>query len=170
MDSRERRVDPVGLVVAAALAVLAGIIVWDASNLKITATYGVGPEAMPIVVATGLGLLAVGNLVMALRGGLPEVEQPARLPILLILGGLVAVIALIRFDGGFVPAMAILFAATAAAFGRRALVADLVIGVVLGTLAYVLFAKILGLGLPTGPVERLIDGLWERLATLLVGG
>ena len=78
MQSQERRrVDPAGIAVAALLAVLAGILIWDMSTLTITQTYGVGPKAMPIVVATGLLLLAAGNVVMGLRGEFPEREQAA---------------------------------------------------------------------------------------------
>ena len=155
MESQKRRVDPAGFVVAALLAVLAGILIWDMSTLQITQTYGVGPKAMPIVVATGVVLLSAGNVWMALRGDFPEREQAAQLPILLILGGLVAVIVLIGIGGGFIFAMTILFAATAAAFGRRAILVDLVIGAVLGTATYLLFAKLLSLSLPMGPIERL---------------
>ena len=156
MQSQERRVDPAGIVVAVLLAVLAGVIVWDMTTLQITQTYGVGPKAMPIVVAVGLALLAIGNLVMAFRGEFPEREQAAHLPIVLILGGLAAVIVLIGIGGGFIPAMTILFAATAAAFGRRAILVDLAIGFVLGTAAYLMFAKLLSLSLPMGPLERLL--------------
>jgi putative tricarboxylic transport membrane protein len=158
MQSRERRIDPTGLVVAVLLMVLAGILIWDMSTLQITQTYGVGPKAMPIVVATGLILLAIGNAVLAWRGDFPESEQAAKLPVLLILGGLVAVIVLIGIGGGFIPAVTILFAATAAAFGRRAIHIDLAIGFVLGTAAYLMFAKLLSLSLPMGPVERLLGG------------
>ena len=76
---------------------------------------------MPIVIASGLVLLALGNLVMAWRGDLPERESADPRAIVLILGGLAALIALIGLGGGFIPATAILFAATAAAFGRRAI-------------------------------------------------
>ena len=96
---------------------------------------------MPIVVATGLACSRIGNLVLAFAQRDFPTREPAQLPIVLILGGLAAVIALIAFGGGFIPAMTILFAATATAFGRRAIVTDLLIGFVLGTLAYVLFAK-----------------------------
>ena len=156
MQSQDRRVDPAGIVVAALLALLAGLILWDMSTLQITQTYGVGPKAMPIVVAVGLALLAIGNLVMAFRGGFPEREPPAHLPIVLILGGLLAMIVLIGIGGGFIPAVTILFAATAAAFGRRAILVDLAIGFVLGTGAYLMFAKLLSLSLPMGPLERLL--------------
>lgn len=156
MQFQARRVDPASLVAAALLAVLAGVVVWDMTTLTITQTYGVGPKAMPIVVASGLALLSIGNLVLAFRGGdAVERERPAKLPILLILGGLGAVIVLIGIGGGFIPAVTILFAATAAAFGRRAILIDLAIGFVLGTAAYLMFAKLLSLSLPMGPLERL---------------
>jgi putative tricarboxylic transport membrane protein len=156
MQSQDRRVDPAGIVVAALLAVLAGLIIYDMSTLTITQTYGVGPKAMPIVVAAGLGLLAIGNLVMAFRHEFPERETPAHLPIVLILGGLAVVIVLIGIGGGFIPAMTILFAATATAFGRRAILTDLAIGFALGLGAYLMFAKLLSLSLPMGPLERLL--------------
>ena len=159
MQSQERRVDPAGIVVAALLVVLAGLIFYDMTTLQITQTYGVGPKAMPIVVATGLILLAIGNLVLAFRHGFPERETPAHLPIVLILGGLAAVIILIGIGGGFILSMTILFAATAAAFGRRSPV-DLAIGFVLGLGTYLLFSKLLSLSLPAGPIERLLDRLF----------
>src|SRR5262249_60542645 len=90
------------------------------SHLEISSTYGLGPKAMPIVVAIGMALLAIGNLVIAFTTGLPEPEPADPKPILLILGGLAALIALIGLGGGFIPATAVLFAATAAAFGRPA--------------------------------------------------
>jgi putative tricarboxylic transport membrane protein len=51
---------------------------------------------------------------------------------------------------------ALLFAATSTAFGRRAFVTDLAIGAVLAVLIYLLFAKLLTLSLPAGPLERLL--------------
>jgi putative tricarboxylic transport membrane protein len=155
MQWQGRRIDPAGIVVAALLLLLAGLIVYDMTTLTITQTYGVGPKAMPIVVASGLALLAIGNVVLAFQNAFPEREQAAHLPIVLILGGLVAVIALIGLGGGFILAVTILFAATATAFGRRAVHIDLAIGFVLGTAAYLMFAKLLSLSLPAGPIERL---------------
>jgi putative tricarboxylic transport membrane protein len=153
---RPARADPAGIAIAALLAALAGIILFDVSRLAITSTYGVGPEAMPTAVAAGLALLAVANLVMALRGGLPERESADRTAILLILGGLAALIVLIGIGGGFIPATAILFAATSAAFGRRAIATDLAIGLVLALAVYLVFDKVLTLSLPAGPIERLL--------------
>jgi len=150
------RLAPAAIAIAAVLLVLAAVIFWDMSRLQISSTYGVGPKAMPIVVASGLVLLAIANLVMAWTTGLPEPEPADPKPILLILGGLAALIALIGVGGGFIPATTILFATTAAAFGRRAFHIDLLIGFVLATIAYLLFDKLLTLSLPAGPLERLL--------------
>jgi putative tricarboxylic transport membrane protein len=150
-----RRIDRAGIAIAAMLALIAAVIIWDQSRLQLTATYGLGPRAMPIVVAAGLVLLAIGNLVMGLRGELPARESADPKAILFILGGLAALIAVIGLGGGFVIATAILFAATAAAFGRRAFLTDLVIGFVLGLFIYLVFTKLLALSLPAGPLENL---------------
>ena len=50
---------------------------------------------MPIVVAAGLALLAIGNAIGALRGDLPARDSLDWTPIVLILGGLAALIVLI---------------------------------------------------------------------------
>jgi putative tricarboxylic transport membrane protein len=151
-----RRVDVAGVVIAALLLGLAGIVFWDASNLQIGSAYGVGPKAMPMVVAAMLAALAVGNLVMTLRGELPERESADPKAIVLILGGLAALITLIGVGGGFIIATAILFAATSAAFGRSSFLIDLAIGLGLGVLVFLLFDKLLTLSLPAGPLERLL--------------
>jgi putative tricarboxylic transport membrane protein len=149
------RADVAGVAIALGLIALAGIIFWDMTQLSLTSTYGLGPKAMPTVVATGLALLGLANLVTALRGGLPARESFDPTAVLLILGGLVALIALIALGGGFIIATAVLFTTTATAFGRRAYVTDFVIGLVLGTLIFLMFDKLLTLSLPAGPLERL---------------
>lgn len=151
-----RRADPAGLVAAALLIATAAVIVWDASRLTISSPYGLGPETVPNVIAGGLFLLGIGNLVMAFRHGFPAREPADQKAVLLILGGLVALMALVASGAGFIVATATLFACTAAAFGRRAFVADLVIGLVLGAAMYLLFVKLLALSLPQGPLERLL--------------
>jgi putative tricarboxylic transport membrane protein len=155
-ETGAKRIDPVGIAVAVLLFVLAAVIFWDMSRLELSSVYGLGPKAMPIVVASGLALLAIGNVVMALAGDFPERDEADPKAILLILGGVVALIVLIGIGGGFIPATAILFVATAAAFGRRALVTDFVIGLVLALVVYLIFAKLLALSLPIGPIERLM--------------
>ncbi|MGY2806756.1 tripartite tricarboxylate transporter TctB family protein [Bradyrhizobium sp. USDA 4506] len=151
-----RRVDRAGVVIAAALAGLAAVLVWDASKLPSTNMYGMGPEAMPVVIAIGLVILAIGNLIDALRGNLPPRESMDPKPVWLIIGGLALLIAIIGFGGGFILATSALFVTTSAAFGRRAVLADSAIALVITTLIYLAFDKLLTLSLPAGPLERLL--------------
>ena len=151
-----RRPDTAGMVIAAVLMLIALVVFWDTSSLQLATTYGIGPKAMPYVIALGMAALGVGNFWLAWQGDFPERESLDQKAIVLILGGLAALIAIIGLGGGFIPATAILFAATATAFGRRAIVTDLVIGAVLGIAVFLLFDKLLTLSLPAGPIERLL--------------
>jgi putative tricarboxylic transport membrane protein len=154
--SPHRRTDLAGLVIALLLLALAGLTWWDQTKLQILSPYDLGPKAMPIIVSIGLVLLAIGNAIGALRGDLPERESLDWKPIILIIGGLVCLITLIALGGGFMIGTAILFATTSAAFGRRAFLVDLLIGAVMAVIIYLLFAKLLTLALPAGPLEHLL--------------
>jgi putative tricarboxylic transport membrane protein len=151
-----RRVDRAGIVIAALLAGLAAVLVWDARGLQSTTMYGMGPEAMPVVIASGLALLAIGNLVDALRGHLPARESADPVPVVLILAGLALLIGIIGFGGGFILATSALFVTTSAAFGRRAVLVDSAIALVMSILIYLAFDRLLTLSLPAGPLERLL--------------
>jgi len=151
-----RRVDRAGIIIAALLAGLAAVLVWDARGLQSTTMYGMGPEAMPVVIASGLALLAIGNLVDALRGSLPARESADPVPVVLILAGLALLIGIIGFGGGFILATSALFVTTSAAFGRRAVLVDSAIALVMSTLIYLAFDRLLTLSLPAGPLERLL--------------
>jgi len=102
------------------------------------------------------GILAVGNLIDALRGNLPPRESADPRAVLLILAGLALLIAIIGLGGGFILATTALFVTTSTAFGRRAILADLAIAVVMTTLIYLAFDRLLTLSLPAGPLERLL--------------
>ena len=150
-----RKPDTAGMVIAGVLLLIALVIFWDTSALQLATTYGVGPKAMPYVIGAGMTVLAAGNFALAWRGDFPERESFDPKAIALILGGLAALIAIIGLGGGFIPATAVLFAATATAFGRRAIHIDLGIGLVLAVVAFLMFDKLLTLSLPAGPIERL---------------
>ncbi|MBB4039386.1 putative tricarboxylic transport membrane protein [Microvirga flocculans] len=155
-SSPQRRIDVAGLVIALILLGLAGLIWWDMTKLQILSPYDLGPKVMPIIVSLGLTLLAVGNAIGAWKGDLPARDSLDWKPIVLILGGLACLIALIAIGGGFMIGTAILFAATSTAFGRRAFLMDLLIGAAIAVLIYLLFAKLLTLSLPAGPLEHLL--------------
>ena len=151
-----KKPDIAGMVIAGVLLLIALVIFWDTSAMQVATTYGMGPTAMPYVIATGLAVLAAGNFWLAWRGDFPERESFDPKAIILILGGLAALIAIIGLGGGFIPATAVLFAATATAFGRRAIHIDFAIGLVLAVAVFLLFDKLLTLALPAGPIERLL--------------
>ena len=153
--SQTRRIDRAGIVIVGFLLAVAAVIFWDTSTLQISSVYGLGPKAMPYVIASGLVVLAIGNLAMTLNGELPVRESADPRAIALILSGLVLLIAIIGLGGGFILATAVLFATTSAAFGRRAFHVDLGIGIVLGVAIFLMFDKVLTLSLPAGPIERL---------------
>lgn len=150
------QIDKAGLIMAAILVFLAVILWREAYTMGGTVSYGVGPTAALKVVAGGLLLLALATGWSAFRsvGAVPEPMNAT--PVWLILAGCAVMIGFIRFGVGFIPATTVLFAATATAFGRRNIPADLAIGFVLSTLIYLLFSKLLTLTLPQGPLERLL--------------
>lgn len=148
--------DGAAIGIGLALLALAAVAALDARSLTLTSAYGLGPGAMPFVVAAGLAALGFGHLVLAFRGSLPEREEADPWATTWIAVALAALIAAISAGGGFIPAMALLFAFTARAFGRKALAIDLAIGLVLAFLAYLLFTKLLALSLPEGPIERFL--------------
>jgi putative tricarboxylic transport membrane protein len=151
-----RRVDRAGVVIALALAALAAVLVWDAAQLQSTTMYGMGPEVMPVVIAIGLGILAIANLIDALRGNVPARESADPRAVWRILAGLALLIAIIGLGGGFILATSALFVTTSAAFGRRAILVDSAIALVMTTLIYLAFDRLLTLSLPAGPLERLL--------------
>jgi putative tricarboxylic transport membrane protein len=147
----DRRAAGMGLVLLA----IAAVVLWDASAQTVSATYGIGPTAMPYVVASALATLGFGHLVVAFKNGLPVPEHADGVAIAWIALGLVALLLCIAFGGGFILATTILFAVTARAFGRRALLTDAAIGFALGVSIHLMFTKLLTLSLPAGPFERL---------------
>jgi putative tricarboxylic transport membrane protein len=149
--------DRVPLVVGIGLLVIAAVVAWDASSITRTVNYGMGPQSIPLAIAGFVAILGVAHLVVAFRGGFnlePDAIDPVAIGWILL--GLVVLITSIPLGFGFIPAMTVLFACTARAFGRRAIIADLLIGFVVGTVIYLLFTKLLTLGLPQGPLERLL--------------
>ncbi|WP_134682112.1 tripartite tricarboxylate transporter TctB family protein [Paracoccus ravus] len=142
------------LTIGLALIGLA-LITWrDASNMNIRANYGMGADAASYFIAVFLAALGIGHLLAALRWASEPGESDWKAVIWVSLG-LVSLIAALWFQLGFVPGSTLLFAFTARAFGRRALVVDLVLGFVLATGIFLLFNKLLTLALPMGPFEHL---------------
>lgn len=149
--------DITGLAISAGLLGLAALCLWDAWELGSGPSYSrVGPAVAVEIVAFGLGVLAVFNAVYSWRGGFIDPEPYDLAPVRIIVYGFAALIAIITLEGGFIPGMTVIFAATCYAFGRRAPLTDLIVGFVLALGVYLVFTKLLTLSLPTGPLERLL--------------
>ena len=144
------------LVVGVALLVVAGVTAYDASTMSVRATYGMGPQATSYLVAAILALLGLAHLPVALKPADVEVEQADWKAVGWVALALGSLILCIAYGGGFVAGSTLLFLFTARAFGRRNIVADLVIGFVLALVIFLLFNKLLSLTLPMGPLERLL--------------
>jgi len=156
-DRERRRFELGGFIIAVGLAALALVIRIDASRMPAAPAYArIGPDAAPNVVALGILVLAIATAVAAWRGQIPKPETADWSPVLIILAGVIALILIIAFGGGFIVASAVLFMATSRAFGRRALAVDFAIGFVLALVTYLAFAKLLALSLPSGPLENLL--------------
>ena len=121
------------------------------------ATIDLNPRTLaarvPFVVLV-IAALGIGHLFAAMKPGIDagETDWAAVMWIGLAMAGLIGSI---WIGLGFIIGSTLLFSLTARAFGRRALPTDLVIGLVLATLVYLLFNKLLKLALPSGPLERL---------------
>ena len=152
----EHRADWPVVVIAAALFALAAVVGWEAYRVSSHAVaYGLGPTAFPAAVAVLLAVLAAATLVAGLRGTFPARDSDEAAPVLWIVGGLVAQMLLISYTG-FSIATGILFAATARGMGRGPVWMTIPIGIVLSLVVWTIFAKLLRLNLPAGPLEHLI--------------
>ncbi|MFN0194447.1 MAG: tripartite tricarboxylate transporter TctB family protein [Aestuariivirga sp.] len=131
--------------------VLAGAIIgWQATGVKVAPIYAkVGPAAFLWFAAA---LLIVCGLIVAWRAAARPVDEGFELrgpmEILLALGVAAGLINLI----GFIPVAILVFVLTSHALGSTRLVRDIIVGVILSIVAYLVFAMGLGLRLPLGEV------------------
>ena len=142
-------------VVAVVLFAIAFITYWDASHMKVRATYGMSASAASYFVAILFVVLAIGHLISAFKPTDIEGESADWMAVGWICLALAGLIGSIWLGGGFTLGSTLLFALTARAFGRKALLVDLCLGAVIGVLVFVLFNKLLTLALPQGPLEWL---------------
>lgn len=155
-SSSERRPDWAALVIAAVLAIVAVVIFTDVSRLTATTGYSpVGPASVPYWIAFGLIGLAIWTVFAAFRHDFPERERQEISPVLWVVGGLLAQMILIRF-AGFSIATGLLFGLSARGFGARKLHVSIPIGILICLAIWWLFAGVLQLSLPAGPLENLL--------------
>lgn len=152
------RRDLAGLGIAVALFALAVVIYTDAAGYPIRRSYAqFGPEIVPFIVAAGILVLGGLTAFSAWRGGF-EAREPLNWGgVLWLVSAIVVEITMLYSGTGFIPASTVLFAFAARAFGQTTHLLNLAIGAVMSTLLFVLFRYGLGLALPNGPLEQIID-------------
>ena len=126
MEADARRIDRAGLVIAIGLLALAGVVVLGREHAR-RSPRSMASDRRRCRSWSRAGSRCSPSAISSWRCAAicRRAKAPIPKPILLILGGLAALIALIGLGGGFIPATAILFATTSAAFGRRAFLTDL---------------------------------------------
>jgi putative tricarboxylic transport membrane protein len=153
-----RRPGGAAFVVASLLAGLGGLLVWQGLAIPDKGSYaGIGSGDMPVFVGLCLLLLAAAHVRSGLLQGSQRVPHQRPVPVLLIAGGLALQLLLLK-PLGFSIASGLLFACTAAAFGKRGFHISLPIGVGFALLVYGVFDQLLKLNLPAGVLEKLIFG------------
>jgi len=144
------------------LLAYAGMALWQVRQIPVSPLYAkVGPTLFPYLAVAGMAGLAVLLLVQAARGGWqPAEEQAVRLDwsaLGWIAAGLVLNAALISFVG-FTLASTVMFTLIAFGFGSRQPLRDAGIGLALALVAYLGFAKLLGVNIGAGLVESVFGG------------
>jgi putative tricarboxylic transport membrane protein len=153
-----RRPDGAAFFIAAFLAALGGLLIWQGRSIPDKGGYaGVGSGDMPVFVGICLLGLALSHVYAGLRVGAPGVPRQHVLPVLFIIAGLALQLILLK-PLGFSVASGLLFACTAAAFGKRNFAFSLPAGIAFALGVYGVFDRLLQLNLPGGFLENLIFG------------
>lgn len=152
-----------GPALVGAGVVLFGLVVFhQTTQIPVSPLYSkVGPTIFPYMVAIGLLLLGLALVVQAWRGEWGETDADSDSgPVdwhsfgWLVLG-LFLNVALIDLLG-FVLASTLLFICTARAFGSTQWLRDLSIAFALALIAYIGFAKLLGISIGAGILEGIL--------------
>ena len=152
----ERRPNWAALIVAIVLLASAALVIVDAVRLGGTAQYArIGPAIFAYVVGLFLVALAIWTVVDALQGRFSRWDVPELGPVVWIACGMIAQMLLLPHVG-FSIATGVLFAMTSRGFGRKPLWLGLAVGIPFAFMIWIIFARLLMLSLPAGPLERLI--------------
>ena len=153
-------------VLCAGLALLGGLLLFDASRIGSATTSNdpVGPRAVPIVLGVALLVVAVLYAVDVARGGRGEEEEgedvdlhhPADWKTLGLLAFFFLLNALLIDRLGWVISGSILFWGSAFALGNRHHVRGLAVAIALSLITFYAFAIGLGVNLPAGILQGIL--------------
>ena len=162
-----RRPNFARLIIAICLCLGGTVIIYDTRNIQAISNYDrIGPTAFPYTVAFCLIICAVATFISAYKplssASIAAEDEAANVqekhkiaPVIWIIAGLVAQMLLLNY-AGFSIASGIMFAAVARGFGKKPLWLNLLIGIILSSLIWLFFTKILQLNLPMGHFEKYI--------------
>jgi putative tricarboxylic transport membrane protein len=123
-------------IIGVGVLALAIVMAWQAWSMPVSPIYAqVGPTIVPIITALALGMLGILLLVDAVQGGWQPAEEKEVTP----------------------DRVALLFVCVARGFGSKAIVRDALIGAAFALVAYIGFAKTLGINIGSGLVENAIE-------------
>lgn len=156
-------------IVGVVIVVFGAWLLWQAVGLREGPGYAaVGPKTFPIIVGVGIILSGLG-IVLArsnttdsaesvVDGGGTAVsdDAPERHDwrTLALFATLLALYIAFFLPLGFVACATLLFVAGAWVLGSRSWIRDFAAGVSVSLVTYVVFTALLGLDLPTGPLEQ----------------
>jgi putative tricarboxylic transport membrane protein len=154
----ERRPDGAAFIIAALLAGLGTLLIWQGYGIPEKGGYaGIGSGDLPVFIGVGLWLLALAHVWKGIRHGAERFARQQPVPILFVVAGLLLQLLLLK-PLGFSIASGLLFACTAAAFGKRNFAVTLPVGIAFAFLVYGVFDRLLKLNLPAGLPETLLFG------------
>lgn len=136
------------LLLGLGIIALGLVIAWEAMGINVSPIYAkVGPAAFMWFAA---GLLALCGGLVAWHGQASPPEKGHELygPAVIMAGLALSIFTIEPL--GFIAAAAVLFLLTAHGLGSRHWLRDVLTGVILSALAYLLFSRGLGLRLPAG--------------------
>jgi putative tricarboxylic transport membrane protein len=153
-----RRPDGAAFIIAGILAAAGALLIWQGRAIPDKGGYaGIGSGDLPVFIGGGLLLLALAHVWQGLRRDKTAIARQEMPPILFIVGGLALQLILLH-PLGFSIASGLLFACTAAAFGKRNFAVTLPVGFCFAFAVYGVFDQLLKLNLPSGFPENLIFG------------
>ncbi|MDB5551875.1 MAG: tripartite tricarboxylate transporter TctB family protein [Rhizobium sp.] len=143
-----------GIVAGLLLALLGLLIAWSTWQMKVPFIHAkVGPQYFSYAAAFALAVCGAGFILQALRHGaeqlVADTDDPDWKALGLITAGFVFEMIFIKMLG-FILASSILFVAVSIAFGSRKFLRDVIIALIVCSIAYFTFTKFLNLQLPAG--------------------
>jgi putative tricarboxylic transport membrane protein len=159
MESDHRN-SKAGLWIGLVLMVVAAVIAWNTSQMRIAPTYAkVGPQIFPYLAALALAATGGFFIFQTLGSGreriIPDTDDTDWRALISISLGFLFEIIFINLLG-FVLSASALFVAVAYGFGSRRYVRDIATALILSTLAFLVFTRLLNLQLPSGILKGIL--------------